>query len=65
MTGQPTKAVVLNPADELVALTAKLPGGTQVVDIDGEPYEIRTSPLVPAGQVVVVDLTTLGLATVP
>jgi hypothetical protein len=64
VTGQPAKALVLSPDDPLVAQAAKL-GDPPVIDFDGVLHEIRTSPLVPAGQAYVVDLASLGLTAVP
>ena len=63
---EPTKALVFSAADEELVLTfaaAAALGKPVVIDHDGEPHEVRTSPYIPAGQAYAVDLALLDLPT--
>jgi hypothetical protein len=65
--GQPTKVIVFSDQD-LPRREAKpwdaLLGVPAVIEHNGEPHAVRSSPYVPAGQVYVIDTAALDLAAV-
>jgi hypothetical protein len=65
--GQPTKVIVFSDQDlprrEAGPMDA-LFGVPAVVDFNGEPHLVRSSPYVPAGQVYVIDTAALDLGAV-
>lgn len=69
MSANPTKVIVFS-ADDLPTVPAfglgvgSSPGVPPVIEHDGEPHLVRSSPYVPAGQAYVIDTAALEFGPV-